>query len=164
MIMGCHTWFYRKLSDVDIDLKIKENEKDLCILYLKDFIKFCDTKKAIKLWGKKVFKIKKNVENDLIKLKNNNIDIFNDYYFNVFGKIRKKINDVWYEDIKYGDYFRVRDYPEIYLFSFDETMEFIEKRKSMKQNIKKVYFPSKNWKQKVKAFWILYPNGMIHFG
>ena len=73
-----------------------------------------------------------------------------------------------YSDIMFGDdrftdidtphdIFRIENYPEVYLTSLFETLNFIE------QNKEKVTF-SENWKEKIEEFWRIFPNGVIEFG
>lgn len=64
-------------------------------------------------------------------------------------------NGVLYEEIdEFHDLFRVGDYPETTLHSFEETTEFIENNK-VKGDI--------YWDE-LKKFWEKYPDGLITFG
>lgn len=73
-----------------------------------------------------------------------------------------------YSDLMFGDdrftdvdtphdIFRIGNYPEIYLTSLSESLNFIE------QNKEKIYF-NDNWEEKLKEFWDKNPNGVIEFG
>ena len=57
-----------------------------------------------------------------------------------------------------SDLFRVGDYPEVFLLSLKETLEFIELRRD------KMSFPVENWEEKLADFWAKNPDGVIEFG
>ena len=82
--------------------------------------------------------------------------------------IRRRINGYWYiEETKrptvlktqngeveyYHDLFRIEGYPNVILFSENQTIDFIKENK-----IKNVDWSS------LKEFWKVYPDGIILFG
>ncbi len=160
--MGCHTWFFRKENR-----SIEEARR----LYL-------NNKKAeIKMWNNMLI----NPE-DEIKTMHRWSDEFIEWTIKVLERqnqmVTKGLCDVavmnnqlehshyikdkgFYvtDDLMPHDIFRTSGYPDIHLFSLDETYKFIY------DNIDKVHMENKesSFKQ-LDYFWTQFEDGMIIFG
>ena len=159
--MGCHTWFYRK-SDLSIERVrlnwlernaeiIKECEKAL-IDPLDYFSNYKLTKSQVE-WYLKIYKRQRRmVEKGLCNCAVMNNQPFHSLYLKGHG---------FYIEEGTHDLFRIGGYPEIYLFSYQETIDFIKQYEITEKM--KVKF-CENGKKRLKEFWSKNKDGMICFG
>lgn len=171
--MGCHTWFYRK-----IEVSYEETKTSL-VKSLTENIKVCQE------WidnpnGKDYLEIKdfypewtigflwEQVDIDKRKLSIIEKGLCKEAVMNKYnsglGVTRYIKGKGHYQSLDFCDIFRIGNYPEDILFSFDETMDFIERNK---ENIYHYYYnevQKKDYVQQLKDYWNEYPDGMIIFG
>lgn len=178
--MGCHTWFYKKNNDITYEMckehLIKRYNRDITfyddlINKLtndnlsdddKDFIKhypefdynYCVIHKAITQRSLQI------IEKGLCKKA-----VCNTYNSN-FGLTYYIENKGFYTsyDSLPHDMFRLGGYPEDNLFSYEETIKFIEEHKD------EIYYYHQNkvtgetFEEALQRFWLENPDGMIQFG
>lgn len=155
--MGCHTWFYKKVKDVNRNILIEdiiekinelipeyENEPDPAdqgfLVYIKSL-------------------------KDLLEEAINNHEVMSDeeveeYYHDIIGGVIHIHNNALYseKDVKYHDVFRKYGYPDDVLTSYEETIAYIEDPENEVMNIQP------NYKEQLKQFWNEFPDGIITFG
>ena len=161
--MGCHTWFYQKVNrtqEAAIELYLQGIEEDI------------------------------NTWRDTTSIKELNIDGIDDNFISFYLSVlerRKRIvskglckRAVWnhYQSDKLFEYIdgkglyidnnithdiiRVRDYPEIKFFSFEEMLKWIEsQRNAEKANTAHI---TQQEIHTLKEYWNNYPDSMVCFG
>lgn len=163
--MGCHTWFYRR-----IDRTIEEARE----LFLTEY------KKSLKSWEELL-----NNPADECRVAYGWTQEYCDHYFEVLKRqirmvekglcnvavMNKQLDHCIYipgrglfiTDVSMThNIFRIGGYPEDMLFSFEETIEFIEKNKEAISNYRGPL--QEDTIDRLKKFWEQYPDGMIDFG
>jgi len=167
--MGCHTWFYKKIEG-PTDEQIR---KDL-VVYFQETIQFYDSalnhKESLDDLTKEVLE---GVSDEELEVERDEflflyrrfasgemeIDEVNENWassrFSRHIKYLRKMG--WYEtdDSLPHDLFRTGNYPETILFSLEETLDFIKTNKCT------VY---EFTDEKLRNFWVEFPDGMIEFG
>ncbi len=157
--MGCHTWFYKKSSLtleqakeklIKRQQKIIDEYKNMKFIdyakLLVDFPYMYDSKeRLIELYQRRI----KRIQNPNIKEETIYFHLDEGDYIEGKG---------YYTDAGFHDLFRIGGYPEVCLFSLDQTLEYI-----------KIYEKKYNCKIDVmmdllQEFWNKYPDGMINFG
>lgn len=163
--MGCHTWFYRKdnrtieeARQIFIDLckqsiiqwdEMLDNQNDECRLAYKWTDQDCINQiNILKRWIRIVEKGLCNVA-VMNKQPEHCIYIQEKGFF---------ITD----DSMTHDLFRIGHYPKNKLFSFKETMKFIEDNKNKVYSLHSI--GDSDHVQLLMEFWANYPDGMILFG
>jgi len=71
-------------------------------------------------------------------------------------ELSEYINNIFYINSEYHDVFRIGDYPEDVLYSYEECLEYIKQYELKHNIIVDVY--------RLKEFWDKYPDGIITFG
>ena len=172
--MGCHTWF--SVPYITDKEKIKELAKEeICNeCYTSDFVKmylyaidngFMDVccELAINAINRTAARYHLNSGNGII-----NMDI-EDYALMMYCEaynvsVNKHIDSDYINALGldyWHDTFRVGGYPEVYLNSFAEVLDFINKYE-IKYNTRVDF--SQEAQTSVMQFFEKYPNGNIHFG
>ena len=156
--MGCHTWFYTKIE------RTQEEAKELWINeHIKSINRWeemCknpnDNCRVSYNWSQEFCNLKLEVlKRQLRRVQNGGCKeaIWNkqpDKELTIFIKGKGLFIETSYHDI-----FRRYGYPEVKLFSYEETIDYIIDNKC--------YFYEDTLKQLIK-FWAEYPNGVIEFG
>lgn len=164
--MGCHTLFYKPYK---ISL---EEAKTLLLEQYKQDITYYSSESTDDAIIETVKALRRGIillENDLLPEE----DIWEDLLKLPNGQYAHYVKGKgMFAEADYHDVFRVWYYPDIELFSFNETIEFINTRLSISRD--KVYFADnlnshkRNDKKyalkRLRQFWEEYPNGMICFG
>ena len=171
--MGCHTWFYRKLN-------VEEEEILPAVIEL-----FEDN---IKFWNNYLYD--KNSLGDYLEVIQETYPEIDDEYAKksiticerkirmiTNGLCKEAVRNKYCESLKSvtrymtgkgffisqgttHDVFRKYGYPEDTLFSYEETINYIEDIK----NECHLYITLEETKEKLKNFWDMHPDGMIDFG
>lgn len=166
--MGCHTWFYKKLTlptvDKEVMLSTIENFFNTERKYGKEQVKLNRYNKRERiLWGKYERFFKKALRN----LNNfDDTELMSEYLIATNVK-HNEVNGIFYEDVDYHDLFRHSDYNAPILYSFEETMSFIEENNCTGIsyfNEDGVFITEKPDIEKIKSFWDENPDGIIEFG
>lgn len=165
--MGCHTWFYKK-----VNLPLEECKKKV----LNNFEKYVS-------WKIQDINISEyeSDENIHISIKNTNRIISWIKKGWIKEACYKLLDDVGYYDNKTKiyyinndelphDIFRIGDYPEIKLFSLQETLDFLEKNDDKIRYTSSIFDKTdrevlkQRAIERLKDFWEKNPDGMIDFG
>ena len=164
--MGCHTWFYNRMEPQPEYEIVKESvikSMEVEIHYHEEYISGLTPKEDLWMYIDSTIESIKNridvIKRKLRMIKGGYCKIATMKYYawhcNFNIEFSRKTN-MFYTGVDYHDVFRVSDFPADELFSFEETMDFIEKRV--------VRFVDDDWKSSIENFWKIYPNGMINFG
>jgi len=162
--MGCHTWFYKK-----IDRSVEEARK-IAINTLYKYIKLCENIIADKNYNDRDW-------NDFDKHGNTNDDVrkqeiliserkiriiekglCNVAVYNMEQESNVLIEDNFYIESDFHDIFRKSGYPDITLYSLDETLSYIEDPNN------NCYYEGEPAIKALKEFWSEHPDGIIQFG
>ncbi len=160
--MGCHTWLYKKSNRTieearEIYIKLLEENNDFFNNIIKDknhdgidwldvYPEFTDDNlnRVIAVNERKIRIVKKGLCNVAV--------------FNNQPEVSRYIEGKgFFIDTNEGQPFRKRGYPDDILFSFEETMDYIN---DPKNNCETWGYTNEG----VKKFWDKYPDGMIDFG
>ncbi len=158
--MGCHTWFYRKIE------RTQEQAKESCLKQLK-----YQRNLSWKIYKNPNYRgfdweLDKKSQLEMIKVLNRKIRMVSNNYCQMAVWNNQGDEDLtvyiqgkglFIEDTGFHDEFRKYGYPENKLFSYKETIDYIE----TPDNECSVY---ENTLERLKEFWDLYPDGMIEFG
>ena len=166
--MGCHTWFYTKSKnqyDYETAQKyvIESYEREIALLkrYLTDSL----TKDEIEYGCFNIQDNKENVFNTLqiyerkLRLVSNGFcKVATMTRFSVTGCKEYFISRTkqFYVETKYHDIFRVSNYPNNVLLSLEETLKFIDAHE--------IRYIHNDYLDRLKQFWLEYPEGVIVFG
>jgi hypothetical protein len=164
--MSCHTWFYIPIEKVEYEIT-----KKYLIDTLNNEIRFFE--KYIKYpLNEDYLDILEDFPHWTIEYMQHKIDIWKRQLRLVEGgyckeAVNKKFersnkliiyrNGNHYENSEFHDIFRKYNYPEIELYSYQETIDYI----SNVENRCNIYDYTM---EQLKKFWNKYPNGMIRFG
>ncbi len=174
--MGCHTWFYRKI-EITID-EVRNNVINTLNRNIDFYDKMINGELGDKFmdaypeWTPELgIKCKAIVERQLRMVKGGycNVAIYNKYdhgNFKTSHYVLGKGLYVGFNDLPH-DIFRIGKYPDDKLFSFEETLKFLEDKDDRisyhgegtdrNQHKEKAI-------ERLKKFWDENPNGMIDFG
>jgi hypothetical protein len=172
--MGCHTWFHKKINVTyeqakKFLIKIYKNEITLYQTWidnpndeyyvdlLEDYPEY-DINYCIK-------------QCDIIKRKLRLVEggyckeaVMNKYDRGIANHVTYVKGKGHYQSLDWCDTFRIPGYPEDILFSLEETLDFIEKNKSLIYYYHQNDVTGKDWKEQLEEYWKEYPDGMIDFG
>jgi len=174
--MGCHTWFYKKLETPPNEVMYKEIKNyfdegisfNYKLAYDRDSIEpiFKDVEEYTPLFGEqyilqyvKEFGALEDKKEDTEWLMVKYASIVHDDR-SIGSVIFLEGKGLFHEPRDNGlphDLFRVWNYPEDMLFSYEETIKYINDPK-VKREIYDYTF------DELKKFWDEYPDGMIRFG
>ena len=179
--MGCHTWFYKpyQINIEDAKVLLKRQLEEALSYYSYEQINSFDedNKEQIQLCEQLLNKLQNNTitEDEIFerviipKPENEKRSNWDEYYLTEYVK-----NKGLFVDCNYHDLFRVWHYPDDKLFSYEQTVEFIENHIVNNGEGNGIYFLDdfenniKNDKsftlKRLKDFWDEYPDGMIMFG
>lgn len=164
--MGCHTLFYKPYK---ISL---EEAKTLLLEQYKQDITYYSSEST----NDEVIETVKALRRGIILLENNLLpeeDVWEDLFKLPNGQYAHYVKGKgMFAEADYHDVFRVWDYPNDELFSYEQTIEFIDN--CLANDKDSVYFAD-NFKdnigndtkyalKRLRQFWEEYPNGMICFG
>lgn len=160
--MGCHTWFYKPMN-VDIE-EIKERIENNFIENL-DFYKRVSTgdidenllKAYPELTPKKGYHYYYNEEARYKKWIKKGKPVNQKYAWRALKLKERYINGMFYKDAGYHDCFRIGNYPDDELMSYDETIWFLNFHHD------KITIYDNTYDQ-INKFWRENPNGLIEFG
>lgn len=164
--MGCHTWFYKKIT-----VSLKEAREQL-VTNLEKGIEFYDEMIAGQLdedlldsypeWTPEYGIYQKAIYNRKLRMVKKglcSVAVMRNYSYNdtpVFYDKNKNCHYVSSEELPHN-LFRIYGYPLDKLWSLNETLDFIEKNKEKSSIYDYTY-------EKLEEFWKNYPDGMIDFG
>ena len=165
--MGCHTWFYKR---VEVDFEVMRNfvletyqksverlDKWISNPNDKDYLLMVD---AYPEWTIEFVKNWRDTEARKMSLVKNGLcreAVINKYCSFSKGISRYVKGKGIFMECGYHDIFRKYGYPDDMLFSYDETLEYID----YPANDCQVY---EGTLERLKEFWDKYPDGMIDFG
>lgn len=167
--MGCHTWFYTKFEINES--KVLEDLKNNINTELQFFHDVIHNRTKVQEWLDKYYDIpydeacinlkyfedlKHKIDNNLLS----NVELFNIYIeLGIHQDIIEYIeNKGWFINTdEFHDIFRKGGYPEIQLFSLQETLDYINNP----DNQCTVYDYTI---ERLNEYWNMYPDGMINFG
>ena len=173
--MGCHTLFYKPYK-----ISLEEAKMLLLEQYKQDITHYSDEST-----DDTIIETRKALQRGIILLENNLLpeeDVWEDLCKLPNGQYAHYVKGKgMFAEADYHDVFRVRNYPKDELFSYEQTIEFINNRLADDENSLyfdddkgTVYFADnlnnniRNDKKyalkRLKEFWEEYPNGMICFG
>ena len=164
--MGCHTLFYKPYT-----ISLKEAKTLLLEQYKQDITYYSD-----KSTDDAVIETIKALRRGIILLENDLLpeeDVWEDLLKLPNGQYAHYVKGKgMFAEADYHDVFRVWDYPDDELFSYEQTIEFVDNRLANDKNT--IYFANnlndntQNDKEyalkRLRQFWEEYPNGMICFG
>lgn len=171
--MGCHTWFFKRADPQPTWEEVKNFKLDYIDRSIElhqqmiDGTLDPDMAEAYPEWNKECGeryipiyeRMRRMVEKDLCKLAVCHGYSYNDNLTHFSNE--KEV--FYYEDNTLPhDLFRIGGYPDDLLFSFEETLDFIERYN--KKYDYEVKFDRLDGMQRLKDFWNEHPDGMIHFG
>lgn len=156
--MGCHTWFYKKLEMTQEEAKknclksLRESEElNLEIIKSGDYTKFGWEIKYLEKLDAIIKRQIRMVSNDYCKRAVwNRVEFDNKLSIYVDGK-------GFYVEADAHDLFRRGLYPDDKLFSYEETISYIEDPKNQCQVFEYTY-------EGLRKFWDECPDGLIEFG
>lgn len=176
--MGCHTWFHKRVYRSYTVAKrkyiqrekwwINEMEKydrgdtDTVLDWVDMLHQYNTTpKKQIRISKRKIRMVKKGLCRLAVCNNQEDLTFANGKFYT-------------HDDVPFHDIFRIGGYPEDKLFSYEETVYFIERNKdgiyswlgwidgvNTFGNYDNMI---ETWKIKLKEYWDTYPTGMISFG
>lgn len=167
--MGCHTWFYKKFEINES--KVLDDLKNCINTEVQFFYDVIHDKPKVQEWLDKYYDIpyeeayknlhyyedlKHKIDNNLLST----VELYNTYSeLGIQNDIVEYVEDKgWFIDVdEYHDLFRKGGYPEIKLFSLQETLDYINNP----DNFCTIY---EYTLQGLNEFWNKYPDGMITFG
>jgi len=161
--MGCHTWFYKKTEDPNLQQVVDE----LISLYQTEVDRL-DKMAASPEYEKQglleqVKSLKKAWEDDISKIESGltpDVEIYEQWASSQSGDLLSWVDGkglyISSDDLPH-DLFRKYGYPEIKLFSLEETLSYIYD----KDNDCVIY---EDTEESLRNFWEKYPDGMIEFG
>jgi len=174
--MGCHTWFYKKLETPSNEVMYKAIKSyfdegisfNYKLAYDRDSIEpiFKDFEEYTPLFGKRYI-LQYVKEFGALEDKKEDTEWLMEKYASIVHD-DDSIGSVIFVEGKGlfheprdnrlpHDLFRVRNYPEDMLFSFEETIDYIYNPKVNCETYEWTIF-------NLKKFWDEYPDGMIRFG
>lgn len=167
--MGCHTWFYYKLDPQPIYEDVKNNVLKKQIYFdinfynsiLNDTMDKEYLEENPELTKEYAFKKIQVVKRKERMIKNNLCREAVCKKFKYRNELTKYISGRGFYISTHElthDLFRIGDYDQTKLFSYEETMKFIE------NNRNKIYYFHNTWKEDMIDFWKTYTDGMICFG
>lgn len=168
--MGCHTWFYKPIK-IEYEIAKKqflELSTETIVALKAGYTLNCEysAEQLINIYSRQ----QRMVEKGLCK-----VAVMNKYEHQDKVTLYIPEKNTHYVNVdNYHNIFRIGNYPIDKLFSYNETIQFIESNKD------KVYshlgwIDEKNtfgkydeminiWEIKLQSFWDKYPDGMIDFG
>lgn len=173
--MGCHTWFFRKIE------RTQDEAKKLCVKYMKKIIKGWEKTTFNVIYDENGNFVMSHPSNTLRHAYPEYSQEFCEQILKVYKRQLKMIKKglcqraVWnrqpdknftkyidgkglyIEDTVFHDVFRKYGYPEVKLFSLEETLDYINNP----ENECVLY---DNSIEMLEKFWTLYPDGFIEFG
>ena len=172
--MGCHTWFAKKIEVSHEEIKSYmldriQKDIDFCEKLISDRSSIdVDLLEAYPEWtveyGQKYKEIflrqLRFVSKDLCQLAMYHRYSYQDHqtYYEE-GRGFYAVTDDMPHDI-----FRIGGYLLDKLYSYQETIDFIERYKNDGQNKHYVYWFCDDWQERLKSFWEKFPDAQIHFG
>jgi cobalamin biosynthesis Mg chelatase CobN len=154
--MGSHTWFYRKLKDVNREILITDiiEQTNKLIPEFENSSNPDDQDYAN--WLKALRKSVKQNVNNLTVLPDK---LLEDYYLIAYSGIVRFHNNALYvtDGVRYHDLFRRLDYPDDVITSYEDAIKYIENPNN------EVVQVVDNCYDLLKQFWTEFPDGIIAF-
>jgi hypothetical protein len=158
--MGCHTWFYKPVTQMELDVFKSHAIEEAFDLYGDTEINKKNNLVRLDIYEK----IKESVIKDTTYWWNNEYGCFGTCGESVMihdGKLYLELidgfgYDLLFTDLKrFHDVFRVKNYPK----------KVIHSRKELRRWMRKRYFELEDWQLKeISEFFRMYPGGFITFG
>lgn len=163
--MSCHTWFYKR-----VDMSYEE-AREMVLKSMEEMVDWLEGPEYTKMLAEA---LEEDPYDTYISSMSDCLPVFKRQLRMIKAGLCKEavmnkvpdheyINGKMYTGVEeYGNIFRVYDYPEDILWSYEDCMLFIENRRLIEGTRVDMRHP--NWQEELKKFWQEYPDGFIRFG